>query len=128
MLKSIEKSFICSNYSFSITNISNYTSKDSEYSQSKFGLIHCFTNKDKTIKKSTAANMESLACTAPARWMSKWRGHSTLNGIIIIIIFFFFFKVDFYITFCNCKKPIDVNLSIKLEKNSDTKRFADSSL
>ena len=124
MLKSIEKSFICSNYSFPITSISNYTSKDSEYSQSKFGLIHCFTNKDKTIKKSIATNIESLACTAPARWMSKWRGHSTLNSIIIII----FFKVDFYITFYNYKKPIDVNLSIKLEKSSDTKRFADSSL
>ena len=36
------------------------------------------------------------------------------------------FKVDFYITFYNYKKPINVNLPRKLEKNSNTKRFANS--
>ena len=46
------------------------------------------------------------------------------NEIVIIIIFFF--KVDFYITFYNCKKPINVNLLRKLEKKSDTKQFANS--
>ena len=48
------------------------------------------------------------------------------NSIIMIIISFF--KVDFYITFYNYKKPINVNLPRKLEKNSDTKRFANSLL
>ena len=38
--------------------------------------------------------------------------------IIIIIIIISFFKVDFYITFYNYKKSINVNISIKLEKNS----------
>ena len=38
--------------------------------------------------------------------------------IIIIIIIISFFKVDFYITFYNYKKPINVNIPIKLEKNS----------
>ena len=51
--------------------------------------------------------------------------HRLLTIIIIIISFF---KVDFYITFYNYKKPINVNLPIKLEKNSDTKRFANSLL
>ena len=46
------------------------------------------------------------------------------NEIVIIIIFFF--KVDFYITFYNYKKPINVNLLRKLEKKSDTKQFANS--
>ena len=46
------------------------------------------------------------------------------NSIIIIIISFF--KVDFYITFYNYKKPINVNLPRKLEKNSDAKRFTNS--
>ena len=44
--------------------------------------------------------------------------------IIIIIIIISFLKVDFYITFHSYKKPINVNLPRKLEKNSDTKRFA----
>ena len=51
-----------------------------------------------------------------------------LPNSIIIIIIISFFKVDFYITFYNYKKPINVNLPIKLEKNSDTKRFANSLL
>ena len=38
--------------------------------------------------------------------------------IIIVIIIISFFKVDFYITFYNYKKPINVNIPIKLEKNS----------
>ena len=48
--------------------------------------------------------------------------------IVIIIIIISFLKVDFYITFYNDKKPININLPIKLEKNSDTKLFADSLL
>ena len=44
--------------------------------------------------------------------------------IITIIIIISFLKVDFYITFHSYKKPINVNLPRKLEKNSDTKRFA----
>ena len=46
--------------------------------------------------------------------------------IIIIIIIISFFQVDFYITFYNYNKPINVNLPRKLEKNSDAKRFANS--
>ena len=48
--------------------------------------------------------------------------------IIIIIIIIYLFKGDIYITFYNYKKPINVNLPIKCEKNSDTKRFANSLL
>ena len=47
---------------------------------------------------------------------------TTTTTIIII----FFFKVDFYVTSYNYKKIINVNLPRKLEKNSDTKRFANS--
>ena len=47
---------------------------------------------------------------------------------IIIIIIIYLFKGDIYITFYNYKKPINVNLPIKREKNSDTKRFANSLL
>ena len=43
--------------------------------------------------------------------------------IIIIIITISFFKVDFYITFYNYKKPINVNFPRKLEEKSDTRRF-----
>ena len=46
--------------------------------------------------------------------------------VIIIIVIISFFKVDLYITFYNYKKPINVNLPRKLEKNSDTKCFANS--
>ena len=46
--------------------------------------------------------------------------------IIIIIIIIYFFKIDFYITFYNYKKPIDVNLPRNLEKNLDAKRFPNS--
>ena len=52
------------NYSVPIINLSNYTLNDSEYNQSKFGLNHCFINKDKHKKKNIAANMESLAHSA----------------------------------------------------------------
>ena len=48
--------------------------------------------------------------------------------IIFIIIIIYLFKGDIYITFYNYKKPINVNLPIKREKNSDTKRFANSLL
>ena len=56
--------------------------------------------------------------------------------IIITIIYYYydyyyqyyFFKVDFYITFYNYKEPINFSLLRKLEKNSDTKRFANSFL
>ena len=48
--------------------------------------------------------------------------------IIIIIIIIYLFKGDIYITFYNYKKPINVNLPTKREKNSDTKRFANSLL
>ena len=48
--------------------------------------------------------------------------------IIIIIIIIYLFKGDIYITFYNYKKPINVKLPIKREKNSDTKRFANSLL
>ena len=37
---------------------------DSEYKQLKFGLNHCFINKDRHIKKNIATNMESLAHSA----------------------------------------------------------------
>ena len=47
---------------------------------------------------------------------------------IIIIIIIYLFKGDIYITFYNYKKPINVKLPIKREKNSDTKRFANSLL
>ena len=40
--------------------------------------------------------------------------------------YYHFFKVDFYITFYSYRKPINVNLLRKLEKNSDKKRFANS--
>ena len=46
--------------------------------------------------------------------------------VIIIIIIIYFFKIDFYITFYNYKKAIDVNLPRNLEKNLDAKRFANS--
>ena len=49
-----------------------------------------------------------------------------LNFVSRIIIIISFFKVDFHITSYNYKKPINVNLLRKLEKNSDTKRFANS--
>ena len=52
------------NYSVPIINISSYTLNDSEYNQLKFGLNHCFINKDKHIKKDIATNMESLAYSA----------------------------------------------------------------
>ena len=39
-------------YSVPIINISSYTLNDSEYNQLKFGLNHCFINKDKHIKKT----------------------------------------------------------------------------
>ena len=52
----------------------------------------------------------------------------TIIIIIIIIIIIYLFKGDIYITFYNYKKPINVNLPIKREKNSDTKRFANSLL
>ena len=44
------------NYSVPIINLSNYTLKDSEYNQLKFGLNHCFIYKDKYIKKNVVAN------------------------------------------------------------------------
>ena len=40
------------NYSVPIINLSSYTPNDSEYNQLKFGLNHCFINKDKHIKKT----------------------------------------------------------------------------
>ena len=52
------------NYSVPIINLSSYTLNDSEYNQLKFGLNHCFINKDKHIKKDIATNMESLAYSA----------------------------------------------------------------
>ena len=56
--------------------------------------------------------------------MLKSRLMKVVHRLLTIIIIISFFKVDFYITFYNCKKPINVNLPIKLKKNSDTKRFA----
>ena len=44
-----------------------------------------------------------------------------MRSFHIIIIITSFFKVDFYITFYNYKKPINVNLPRNLEKNLDTK-------
>ena len=44
-----------------------------------------------------------------------------MRSFHIIIIIISFFKVDFYITFYNYKKPINVNLPRNLEKNLDTK-------
>ena len=46
--------------------------------------------------------------------------------IFIIIIIISFFKVDFYITFYNHAKHINLNLPGKLEKNADRKRFTNS--
>ena len=60
--------------------------------------------------------------------MLKSRLMKVVHRLLTIIIIISFFKVDFYITFYNYKKPINVNLPIKLEKNSDTKRFANSLL
>ena len=48
--------------------------------------------------------------------------------IIIFVIIISFFKVDFNIPFYNYKKAINANLPKKPEKNSDTKRFANSLL
>ena len=56
--------------------------------------------------------------------MLKSRLMKVVHRLLTIIIIISFFKVDFYITFYNYKKPINVNLPIKLKKNSDTKRFA----
>ena len=50
----------------------------------------------------------------------------SISSSIIIIIIISFFEVDFYITFHNYKKHINVNLPRKLNKNSDTKWFANS--
>ena len=44
-----------------------------------------------------------------------------MRSFHIITIIISFFKVDFYITFYNYKKPINVNLPRNLEKNLDTK-------
>ena len=64
--------------------------------------------------------------------ISKYLSHGSPNEIykviIIIIIIIPFFKVNFCIIFYNYEKPINVNLPIKLETNSDTKRFANSLL
>ena len=46
--------------------------------------------------------------------------------LFIIVIIISFYKVDFFINFYNYRKLINVNLPRKLEKNSDTKRFANS--
>ena len=49
----------------------------------------------------------------------------SINGSIVNTIISFS-KVDFYVTFYNYKKPINANLPRKLERNSDTKWFANS--
>ena len=59
-----QKDDIFTYYSVPIINLSSYTLNDSEYNQLKFGLNHCFINKEKQIKKDIAANMESLAYSA----------------------------------------------------------------
>ena len=45
---------------------------------------------------------------------------------VVVIIIISFFKVDFYITFYNYKKLINVILPRKLEKTLDTRRFTNS--
>ena len=57
-LMTSQKDDTFTNYSVPIINLSSYTLNDSEYNQLKFGLNHCFINKDKHIKKDIAANME----------------------------------------------------------------------
>ena len=63
-LMTSQKDDTFTNYSVPIINLSSYTLNDSEYNQLKFGLNHCFINKDKHIKKDIATNMESLAYSA----------------------------------------------------------------
>ena len=46
-----------------------------------------------------------------------------LTRIMVTIIVMSFFKVDFYIIFYNYKKPINVNLSRKLEKTQTQNGF-----
>ena len=48
--------------------------------------------------------------------------------LLLLLLLLLFIKVDCYITFSNYKKPINVNLPIKFEKNSDTNWFANSLL
>ena len=70
-----QKADTFTNYSVPIINLSRYKLNDSEYNQLKFGLNHCFINKDKHIKKDIVANMESLAYS-----VSKQVGPSQLEN------------------------------------------------
>ena len=47
---------------------------------------------------------------------SHWEDEAYCLHCVVIIIIISLFKVDFYITFCNYKKPINFNLPRKLEK------------
>ena len=66
-----------------------------------------------------------LFCYKTAYWKMQKIHQKTLK-YCCYYYYYHFFKVDFYITFYNYRKPINVNLLRKLEKNSDTKRFANS--
>ena len=46
-----------------------------------------------------------------------------MDGIRVHTSDISFFKVDFYLTFYNYKKPINVNLPRKLEKNTSDIRM-----
>ena len=59
-----QKADTFTNNSVPIINLSSYKLNDFECNQLKFGLKHCFINKDKYIKKGIVANMESLAYSA----------------------------------------------------------------
>ena len=48
-------------YKVPIINLSNYQLNEKEYDQLTMELNHCFSNKDKNIKKHITANMESIA-------------------------------------------------------------------
>ena len=47
-----QKADTFTNYSVPVIKFSSYTLNDSEYNQLKFGLNHCFINKDRHIKKA----------------------------------------------------------------------------
>ena len=49
------------NYSIYIIDLSNYNFSNKERQQLKLGLDYCFVDKNKDVRRSLAANMESLA-------------------------------------------------------------------
>ena len=87
----------------------------------QFTKVHC--NIATCIIYVNNVGSPMLFMTYPANiYLFKLNNRNTRKSIIII----FFFKVDLYKTIYNYKKPINVNLPRKLEKNSDLKRLANS--